>query len=488
MTLLLSDPSLLKTAAYIDGQWVQDESLGSFAVRNPANGDLLANVADLGGPHTLAAIDAADRAMTAWRARTGKERGQLLRRWFDLVMANQEDLAVLMTAEQGKVIAESRLEIAYGASFIEWFAEEAKRIYGDVIPGAPDRRLVVVKQPVGVVGAITPWNFPTAMITRKAGPALAAGCAIVIKPAAETPLSALALAELADRAGIPAGLFNVVTGTDAKAIGAAMTDSPTVRKLTFTGSTPVGKQLLRQSADTVKKVSMELGGNAPILIFDDADLDQAVAGALASKYRNAGQTCVCVNRVLVQDTIYDAFLEKFIAAVASFRLGDGMDENNTLGPLVSSKAANDVHSMVQDAVADGARVALGGGPAQNLGECFYQPTVLVDVRTDMRVFREEIFGPVAPVFRFRNEAEAIAMANDTEFGLASYVYTRDIGRVWRVSEGIDYGMVGVNEVGISSEVIPFGGMKESGLGREGSKYGIDDYIETKYICMGGLDA
>ena len=488
MTLLLSDPSLLKTAAYIDGQWVQDESLGSFAVSNPANGDLLANVADLGGPHTLAAIDAADRAMTAWRARTGKERGQLLRRWFDLVMANQEDLAVLMTAEQGKVIAESRLEIAYGASFIEWFAEEAKRIYGDVIPGAPDRRLVVVKQPVGVVGAITPWNFPTAMITRKAGPALAAGCAIVIKPAAETPLSALALAELADRAGIPAGLFNVVTGTDAKAIGAAMTDSPTVRKLTFTGSTPVGKQLLRQSADTVKKVSMELGGNAPILIFDDADLDQAVAGALASKYRNAGQTCVCVNRVLVQDTIYDAFLEKFIAAVASFRLGDGMDENNTLGPLVSSKAANDVHSMVQDAVADGARVALGGGPAQNLGECFYQPTVLVDVRTDMRVFREEIFGPVAPVFRFRNEAEAIAMANDTEFGLASYVYTRDIGRVWRVSEGIDYGMVGVNEVGISSEVIPFGGMKESGLGREGSKYGIDDYIETKYICMGGLDA
>ena len=488
MTLLLSDPSLLKTAAYIDGQWVQDESLGSFAVRNPANGDLLANVADLGGPHTLAAIDAADRAMTAWRARTGKERGQLLRRWFDLVMANQEDLAVLMTAEQGKVIAESRLEIAYGASFIEWFAEEAKRIYGDVIPGAPDRRLVVVKQPVGVVGAITPWNFPTAMITRKAGPALAAGCAIVIKPAAETPLSALALAELADRAGIPAGLFNVVTGTDAKAIGAAMTDSPTVRKLTFTGSTPVGKQLLRQSADTVKKVSMELGGNAPILIFDDADLDQAVAGALASKYRNAGQTCVCVNRVLVQDTIYDAFLEKFIAAVASFRLGDGMDENNTLGPLVSSKAANDVHSMVQDAVADGARVALGGGPAQNLGECFYQPTVLVDVRTDMRVFREEIFGPVAPVFRFRDEAEAIAMANDTEFGLASYVYTRDIGRVWRVSEGIDYGMVGVNEVGISSEVIPFGGMKESGLGREGSKYGIDDYIETKYICMGGLDA
>ena len=488
MTLLLSDPSLLKTAAYIDGQWVQDESLGSFAVRNPANGDLLANVADLGGPHTLAAIDAADRAMTAWRARTGKERGQLLRRWFDLVMANQEDLAVLMTAEQGKVIAESRLEIAYGASFIEWFAEEAKRIYGDVIPGAPDRRLVVVKQPVGVVGAITPWNFPTAMITRKAGPALAAGCAIVIKPAAETPLSALALAELADRAGIPAGLFNVVTGTDAKAIGAAMTDSPTVRKLTFTGSTPVGKQLLRQSADTVKKVSMELGGNAPILIFDDADLDQAVAGALASKYRNAGQTCVCVNRVLVQDTIYDAFLEKFIAAVASFRLGDGMDENNTLGPLVSSKAANDVHSMVQDAVADGARVALGGGPAQNLGECFYQPTVLVDVRTDMRVFREEIFGPVAPVFRFRNEAEAIAMANDTEFGLASYVYTRDIGRVWRVSEGIDYGMVGVNEVGITSEVIPFGGMKESGLGREGSKYGIDDYIETKYICMGGLDA
>jgi succinate-semialdehyde dehydrogenase/glutarate-semialdehyde dehydrogenase len=486
MPLPLSDPSLLKTTAYIDGRWVEGDNQAGFEVRNPANGDMLATVADLGREHTLIAISAAERAMVAWRNRTAKERSQLLRRWYDLIMASQEDLAVLMTAEQGKVLAEARLEIAYGASFIEWFAEEAKRIYGDVIPGAPDRRLLVVKQPVGVVGAITPWNFPHAMITRKAGPALAAGCAIVVKPAAETPLSALALAELGDRAGIPAGLINVVTGTDARAIGQTMTDSATVRKLTFTGSTPVGKQLLRQSADTVKKVSMELGGNAPILVFDDADLDQAVAGALASKYRNAGQTCVCVNRVLVQDSIYDAFIEKFIAAVANFRLGDGLDEQTTLGPLVSARAANDVHDMVQDAVAAGASVALGGGRAEEIGACFYQPTVLTDVTTEMRVFREEIFGPVAPVFRFHDEAEAIALANDTEFGLASYVYTRDIGRVWRVSEGIDYGMVGVNEVGITSEVIPFGGMKESGLGREGSKYGIEDYIETKYICMGGL--
>jgi succinate-semialdehyde dehydrogenase/glutarate-semialdehyde dehydrogenase len=488
MTLLLQDTSLLKNQAYIDGQWCDAPQQKRFPVNNPATGEVLTHIADLGAVDTTRAIAAADTAMRRWRQRPAKERSQLLRRWFDLVMANQEDLALLMTAEQGKVLAESRQEIAYGASFIEWFAEEAKRIYGDVIPGTEDRRLLVTKQAVGVVGAITPWNFPTAMITRKAGPALAAGCSIVIKPAAETPLSALALAELAHRAGIPPGVINVVTGSDAKSIGKALTDSPVVRKLTFTGSTPVGKQLLQQSAATVKKVSMELGGNAPIIIFDDADLDQAVAGALASKYRNAGQTCVCVNRVLVQDSVYDAFVEKFVAAVSRFTLGNGLQADTTLGPLISARAANDVDAMVQDAVAGGARVAIGGSPAQELGECFYRPTVLTGVNSDMRVFREEIFGPVAPVFRFHDEAEAIAMANDSEFGLAAYVYTRDIGRVWRVSEGIEYGMVGVNEVGITSEVIPFGGIKESGLGREGSKYGIDDYIETKYICMGGLTA
>ena len=486
MNLPLKDPTLLKNRAFIDGEWVAGSA--TFSVLNPATGELLASVADLGASHTELAITAAGLALRSWRARPAKERSQLLRRWYDLIMTNQEDLALIMTAEQGKVLAESRGEIAYGASFIEWFAEEAKRIYGDVIPGSADRRQIVVKQAVGVVAAITPWNFPSAMITRKAGPALAAGCAVVIKPAAETPLSALALAELADRAGIPRGLVNVVTGTDARAIGQALTDSPVVRKLTFTGSTPVGKQLLQQSAATVKKVSMELGGNAPIIVFDDADLDQAVAGALESKYRNAGQTCICVNRVLVQDSIYDAFIAKFVAAAARLSLGDGLLESTTLGPLVSARSANDVHDMVQDAVSSGATVALGGERAEELGECFYRPTVLTDVTQDMRVFREEIFGPVAPIFRFQDEAEAIDMANDTEFGLASYIYTRDIGRAWRVSEGVEYGMVGVNEVAITSEIIPFGGMKESGMGREGSKYGIDDYIETKYICMGGLQA
>ena len=486
MNLPLQDTTLLRTRAFIDGEWVVGSA--TFSVLNPATGELLASVADLGASHTKLAIAAAEAAMRSWRARPAKERSQLLRCWYELIMANQEDLALIMTAEQGKVLAESRGEVAYGASFIEWFGEEAKRIYGDVIPGSADRHQVVVKEPVGVVAAITPRNYPNAMITRKAGPALAAGCAIVIKQAAETPLSALALAELADRAGIPRGLVNVVTGTDARAIGQVLTDSTVVRKLTFTGSTPVGKQLLLQSAATVKKVSMELGGNAPIIVFEDADLDQAVAGALASKYRNAGQTCICINRVLVQDSIYDTFIDKFVAAAARYKLGDGLQEGTTLGPLVTARAANDVHNMVRDAVANGATIALGGEPAEDLGECFYQPTVLTDVTPEMRVFREEIFGPVAPIFRFEDEAEAIAMANDTEFGLASYIYTRDIGRAWRVSEGVEYGMVGVNEVAITSEVIPFGGMKESGMGREGSKYGIDDYIETKYICMGGLQA
>ncbi|MEH6586038.1 MAG: NAD-dependent succinate-semialdehyde dehydrogenase [Halioglobus sp.] len=486
MALQLSDPSLLRNAAYINGDWRHSTSGSSFSVTNPATGEVLAEVANLGATETRQAIAAAELAMIDWRQATAKERSIILRRWFDLIMANQEDLAILMTAEQGKVLAESRMEIAYAASFVEWFAEEAKRIYGDVIPGPADRRSIVIKQPVGVVAAITPWNFPSAMITRKVGPALAAGCAVVLKPAAETPLSALALAQLAERAGIPPGLFNVVTGTDAPAIGDEMTSSDIVRKLTFTGSTPVGKHLLAQSAATVKKVSMELGGNAPIIIFADADLDAAVQGAIGTKYRNAGQTCVCANRLLVQDSIYDAFIEKFTEEVSKFRVGDGMDETNTLGPLIEPKALTKVKEMVQDAVASGASIALGGEAMTELGPNFFQPTVLTNVTSDMRVFREEIFGPVAPVLRFTDEAQAIAMANDTEYGLAAYLYTNDIGRVWRVSEAIEYGMVGVNEVAITSELIPFGGVKESGLGREGSRYGIDDYVEVKYICMGGI--
>jgi succinate-semialdehyde dehydrogenase / glutarate-semialdehyde dehydrogenase len=486
MKLQLSDPNLLRNAAYIDGQWRSSVTGSTFPVTNPATAEILAEVANLGAVETREAISAADKAMASWRQRPAKERSGILRRWFDLIMANQEDLARLMTAEQGKVLSESRLEIAYAASFVEWFAEEAKRIYGDVIPGPADRRSIVIKQPVGVVAAITPWNFPSAMITRKAGPALAAGCSIVLKPAAETPLSALALAELADRAGLPAGLFNVITGTDAPAIGDELTASDVVRKLTFTGSTPVGKHLLAQSANTVKKVSMELGGNAPIIIFADADLDDAVQGAIGSKYRNAGQTCVCANRLLVDDSIYDAFVDKLTAEVRKFRIGNGLDEDNTLGPLIEPRALAKVSDMVQSAVADGASIALGGEAMPELGANFYQPTILTEVTADMRVFREEIFGPVAPVLRFSDEAEAIAMANDTEYGLAAYLYTSDVGRVWRVSEAVEYGMVGVNEVAITSELIPFGGVKESGLGREGSSYGIDDYVEVKYICMGGI--
>jgi succinate-semialdehyde dehydrogenase/glutarate-semialdehyde dehydrogenase len=488
MTLQLKDPELLKYRAFIDGEWVEGDSGESFPVFNPATGEEIIQVAHCGAGETRRAIEAAERAMPGWRKLAAKDRAAVLRRWFDLILANQEDLALIMTAEQGKILAESRGEIAYAASFIEWFAEEAKRIYGDVIPAPQtDRRAVVIKQPIGVCAAITPWNFPAAMITRKAGPALAVGCAMVLKPAKETPLSALALAELADRAGLPAGLLNVVIGRSSSEIGAELTSNPIVRKLTFTGSTPIGKALTRQCADTLKRTSMELGGNAPVIVFDDADLDAAVAGAAASKYRNSGQTCICANRILVQDTVYDAFVEKFTELVAGFKVGNGMDETTTHGPVVNVQAVADIDELVQEALTTGATAAIGGGPGDQ-GPCFYDMTVLTNVTTDMRVYREEIFGPVAPIFKFSTEEEAIAMANDTEFGLASYIYTRDLGRVWRVSEGIEYGMVGVNEVAITSDVIPFGGVKESGQGREGSKYGCDDYLEVKYICMGGLDS
>jgi succinate-semialdehyde dehydrogenase/glutarate-semialdehyde dehydrogenase len=486
MTLSLSDPGLLKSQAYIDGQWVNADSGETFAVTNPANGELIIEVARLGATETARAIAAADRAMQGWKLLPAKSRAGILRKWFDLMMQHQEDLAIIMTAEQGKVLAESRGEVAYGASFVEWFGEEAKRIDGDVIPGpGPDKRIVVIKQPVGVVAAITPWNFPNAMIARKAAPALAAGCSIVIKPASETPLSAFAMAELAERAGVPAGVLNVIAGSSSD-IGGELTANPTVRKLTFTGSTPVGKMLEAQCANTMKKTSMELGGNAPFIVFDDADLDAAIEGALISKYRNAGQTCVCSNRLLVQDGIYDAFVEKLVAATAELAVGDGMQDGITMGPLVNTKAVSDVDELVQSSISAGAKVALGGAP-HDLGGCFYQPTILTEVTSEMAVFRNEIFGPVAPVVRFSTEEEVIAMANDTEFGLASYFYTRDIGRVWRVAEALEYGIVGINEGIISNEMAPFGGVKESGSGREGSKYGIDDYVEIKYMLMGGLD-
>lgn len=488
MTLELTDPTLLRTQAFIDGRWVDGDAGETFPVTNPATGETIAEVAHLSGVETRRAIEAAEGAQKDWAAQSAKERSVILRRWFDLIMANVEDLARLMTAEQGKILAESRAEIAYAASFIEWFAEEAKRVYGDVIPTPQtDRRAVVIKQPVGVCAAITPWNFPSAMITRKAGPALAVGCAMVLKPAKETPLSALALAELAQRAGLPAGLLNVITGRSSSDIGAELTSNPTVRKLTFTGSTPVGKRLTEQCAATLKRTSMELGGNAPVIVFDDADLDAAVAGAAASKYRNSGQTCICANRILVQDSIYDEFVSRFTALVGTFKVGNGMDETTTHGPVVNTQAVADIDELVQDALAKGATATIGGGPLDQ-GPCFYDMTVLTNVDVGMRVHSEEIFGPVAPIFRFSTEAEAIALANDTEFGLASYLYTRDLGRAWRVSEGIEYGMVGINEVAITSEVIPFGGVKESGQGREGSKYGCDDYLEVKYLCMGGLDA
>ncbi|WP_271106055.1 NAD-dependent succinate-semialdehyde dehydrogenase [Pseudomonas tohonis] len=480
----LNDLNLLREQAYVNGQWIEADDEGRFAVTNPANGELIAEVASLGRVETARAIDAAQAALPAWRARTAKERSTILRRWYELIMANQEDLARLLSWEQGKPLAESRGEIAYGASFIEWFAEEAKRVYGDVIPhDKPGRRLVVIKQAIGVVAAITPWNFPNAMITRKVGPALAAGCTVVLKPASETPLSALALAALGERAGIPAGVLNIVPGTRSREIGAELTGNPLVQKLSFTGSTGIGKLLMAQCAETIKKVSLELGGNAPFIVFDDADLDAAVQGALGSKFRNTGQTCVCTNRLLVQNGVYDEFARRLVAAVNALKVAPADDDGAQQGPLINAKAVAKVEEHIADAVAKGARVLAGGKP-HALGGNFFEPTVLGEVTPEMLVARDETFGPLAPIFRFDTEEQAVAMANDTEFGLASYLYTRDLGRAWRVSEALEYGMVGVNEGLISTEVAPFGGIKQSGLGREGSRYGIDDYIEQKYMCLG----
>ena len=482
----LNDSSLLKTQAHINGVWVDADNGETLAVTNPATGELIAEVAKCGTAETRRMIEAAAAAQKLWAQSAVKERAVVLRRWFNLVMENQEDLAQILTAEQGKPLAEARVEIAYGANYIEWFSEESKRVYGDTIaPPANDKRLVVIKQPVGVVACITPWNFPNAMLTRKIAPALAAGCAVVCKPANATPLSALALMELAVRAGMPKGLMNIVTGRTAE-IGAELTGNPLVRKVTFTGSTPVGKQLMAECAQTVKRTSMELGGNAPFIVFNDADLDAAVQGALISKYRNAGQTCVCSNRLIIQSGVYDEFAEKLQSAVSALKVGNGADEGVNVGPLIDEKAATTVCEFIDDAVAKGATVALGGGRSE-LGGTFVQPTILTGVTRAMRVFSEEIFGPVAPLFKFETEAEVIEMANDTEFGLAAYFYSRDIGRVWRVAEQLEYGIVGVNEGIISNEMAPFGGVKESGGGREGSKYGLDDYLEIKYICMGGID-
>ena len=481
----LKDPSLLRQLAYVDGQWIPADSGQTVDILNPANGSRVGSVPVLGAAETRRAIDAAARAMPAWAARTARERASVLRRWFELMLAHADDLAVIMTSEQGKPLAEARGEIAYAASFIEWFAEEGKRVYGDIVPSfRADARVLVLRQPVGVAAAITPWNFPAAMITRKAGPALAAGCSFVCKPAPQTPFSALAMAELAARAGIPSGVFNVIPG-DAEAIGGELCSNARVRKLSFTGSTPVGKRLMAQCAGTVKKVSLELGGNAPFIVFDDADLDAAVQGAMASKYRNTGQTCVCANRLYVQDGVYDEFARKLGAAVALLRVGDGLAGPTDQGPLIDARALAKVEAHIADAVAQGARIACGG-KRHALGGTFFEPTILTGATASMRVAREETFGPVAPLFRFHDEAEAIRLANDTEAGLAAYFYTRDLARSWRVQEALEYGIVGVNTGLISTEVAPFGGVKESGLGREGSRHGIDEYSELKYVCVGGL--
>jgi succinate-semialdehyde dehydrogenase/glutarate-semialdehyde dehydrogenase len=485
--LNLKDPTLLRQQCYIDGEWRDAQSGRTATVTNPATGAVLGTVPSMGTDETRTAIAAAAAAFPAWAARTAKDRATLLRRWHDLMLSNADDLAVLMTAEQGKPLAEAKGEIVYAASFIEWFAEEGKRVYGDVIPGhQPDKRIFVLRQPVGVVAAITPWNFPAAMITRKAGPALAAGCTFVCKPAMQTPYSALAMAELAHRAGIPRGVFSVITG-QATAIGAEMTSNPIVRKVTFTGSTQIGKKLMEQCAGTLKKLSLELGGNAPFIVFDDADLDAAVQGAIASKYRNTGQTCVCANRLLVQEGVYDAFVAKLVAAVQKLRVGDGLAGATEQGPLIDDKAIAKVEEHVADALAKGGKVALGG-KRHALGGTFFEPTILTHITPDMLVAREETFGPVAPIFSFKDERQAIQMANDTEFGLASYFYTRDLARSLRVAEALEYGIVGLNTGIISTEVAPFGGVKESGFGREGSKYGILDYTELKYLCIGGIEA
>lgn len=483
--LPLQDATLLRDQCLINGQWISGNLSNAIAVINPANGQHIAQVPRLNAEHTCQAIEAANAAWPAWRSRTAKERAGVLRRWFELILANQEDLARIMTAEQGKPLAEARGEIAYAASFIEWFAEEGKRVYGDTIPApVSSQRIVVTKEPIGVCAAITPWNFPAAMITRKAGPALAAGCTLVLKPASQTPLTALALAALAERAGVPPGVFSVVTGS-AGEIGTELATNPLVRKLTFTGSTDVGRTLMQQTASTIKKVSMELGGNAPFIVFDDADLDAAVEGAMVSKYRNAGQTCVCANRLYVHTKVYDAFASKLVKAVEAMNVGDGSVEGVRIGPLIDAKAVAKVEEHIADALSKGAQV-LTGGKRHELGHSFFQPTVLGNVTSDMAVAREETFGPLAPLFRFESEDEVLAMANDTEFGLASYFYARDLGRVWRVAERLEYGMVGVNTGLISNEVAPFGGVKQSGIGREGSHYGIEDYLVIKYINMAGV--
>ncbi len=484
--LRLTDSDLLKTDAYIDGVWTGADSGARFKVTNPATGAVLAEVADLGGTETGRAIAAAQRAMAGWKKKTAKERAVVMRKWFALIMAAQEDLAQLMTAEQGKPLAEARGEIAYGASFIEWFAEEGKRAYGDVIPShKAGSRILVFKEPIGVVGAVTPWNFPNAMITRKCAPALAAGCSVVIKPAEDTPLSALALAELAERAGIPAGVFNVVTTANPVPVGAELTQNPIVRKFSFTGSTEIGKLLARQCTSTVKKVSLELGGNAPFIVFDDADLDAAVDGAMMSKYRNMGQTCVCANRILVQDSVYEAFAQKLGERVAQMKVGNGAEDGVTQGPLINEDAVKKVEHLLKDATSKGAKVVTGGH-RHKLGGTFFEPTIVTGVTAKMDFAREEIFGPVATLFRFKTEDEAIRMANDTQYGLAAYFYARDVGRIFRVSEALEYGIIGANEGIISTEVAPFGGVKESGIGREGSKYGIEDFLEIKYVALGGL--
>ena len=486
--LTLKDTSLLRSQLHINGNWVDADNGATMGVFNPATREQITVIPNAGADETRRAIEAADVAFATWRQLVAKERSAILKRWYQLIMENQEDLAQLMTAEQGKPLAESRGEVAYGAAFVEWFAEEGRRVYGDTISANnPNQRIVTLKQPVGVVAAITPWNFPIAMITRKVAPALAAGCTIVLKPATETPLCALALAELGQRAGIPDGVFSVVAGNNARAIGGEMTGNRTVRKLTFTGSTEIGKVLMEQCARSVKKTSMELGGNAPFIVFDDADLDAAVVGAMASKYRNAGQTCVCANRILVQESVFDAFAEKLVAAVQALKVGNGADEGVTIGPLINDDAFQKVSAIVDQATANGATVLAGGAGTETEGQNFYQPTVLVNVDDSMDVYNEEIFGPIAPLFKFSTEEEAIRIGNDTPFGLSAYFYARDIGRIWRVSEGLDYGIVGINEGIISTEVAPFGGVKESGIGREGSKYGIDDYLEIKYLCMGGVN-